>query len=204
MASGESEVSICNLALSHIGEAPITSLSDNTNAARECNRLYASSRDMELRAHNWNFAIRRGNLAADGTAPDWGPASRYIIPSDCLRIIEVRDATDWRVEGGNLGDAGTVYIVTAWSGTLYIRYIARITDTAVFDTLFANTLAARLAMDLAPRLTQSNAVYQAAQSMHNMWSKQAKTMDAYESAPRQRPQSRWVSARNSGSWGSDL
>ena len=207
MASNQSEVSICNLALSHIGETTITALSDDTNQARECNRLYAVTRDIELRAHNWNFAMKRTSLSEDGDEPTWGYDHRYVLPTDCLRLVKVGyTANDWqgsgqgnwRVEGDNLADSGRVYLVINLAGPVYILYVARITDVAVFDMLFINALAARLAMDLAPRLTQSNAIVQQMQQSYEYWIGQARSMDAFESSARPRRISPWITSRSNG------
>jgi hypothetical protein len=55
-----SEVSIANMALSHVGQHnQIAALSDSTEAARQCNLHYEQARDSLLRAHPWNFAIKR-------------------------------------------------------------------------------------------------------------------------------------------------
>lgn len=199
MVSTVSEVSICNLALSHIGEKSITSLSDDVKPARECNRLYAITRDMEFRAHNWNFSIKRTNLSEDGTEPDSEYKHRYQVPAECLRILEVLYANSWRVEGGNLADAGKLFILTNLSGPIYIRYVAQITDPAVFDVLFVNALAARLAMDLVEPLSQSNTKAEMAAEKYRFWIGQAKSMDAFESSARPRPDPSWVAARRGNS-----
>ncbi len=52
-------VDICNLALGHLGEAPITAISDENTRARACNERYESTLDATLRAHRWNFAQAR-------------------------------------------------------------------------------------------------------------------------------------------------
>ena len=54
-----SEVDICNRALSKLGAARITSLTEDSVNARACNAMYESVRDAELRAHPWNFAMKR-------------------------------------------------------------------------------------------------------------------------------------------------
>jgi hypothetical protein len=56
-------VEICNLALAHLGEAPITALEDDTNSGRACTRIYALARQELLRSHRWNFACKRVTLA---------------------------------------------------------------------------------------------------------------------------------------------
>ena len=196
MASGASEVSICNLALSHLGEASITALSDNTKPARECNRLYAITRDMELRSHNWNFAMKRTMLASDPTDPSWGYDKRYTLPVDLMRVVEVDFDEDWRVEAGELADEGARFLLTNLSGPIYIRYVARVTDPSVFDTLFINALAARLAVDLAVPLTQNSTIRQGAERTHLRATQQAKAFDAIESSPRKFPEPLWLSRRN--------
>lgn len=210
MASGATEVSICNLALSRLGDDTITSLSDNTKPARECNRLYAITRDMELRSHNWNFAIFRTSVAADETAPTWGYDYRYELPVDCLRLLEIENTEGgtsinpsggagtyggWRIEAGNFGDSSRRFIVTSYGGPLYIRYISRVTDAAVFDTLFVNALAARLAMDLSTVLTNNNTLKEASARLYEHAIAEARAMDAIESSRRAMPETSWITAR---------
>ena len=82
-----SEVEICNRALQKIGAKRITSLTQDAPNARACNVAYFVLRDMELRNHPWNFSIKRAELAADATPPDWGRQNSFTLPSDflCLR-----------------------------------------------------------------------------------------------------------------------
>ena len=63
------ETTICNLALAHLGDERIGSLTDDSEAARACNAVYVLARDGLTRAHPWNFAIQRANLAAEATSP---------------------------------------------------------------------------------------------------------------------------------------
>lgn len=57
------EVSIANMALSRVGQHnQIAALSDSNEAARQCNLHYEPARDALLRAHPWNFAIKRTKL----------------------------------------------------------------------------------------------------------------------------------------------
>ena len=59
-----SVIEICNNALVDLGEEPITSLADNTKAARLCNQRWPAVRDAVLRAHPWNCAVTLARLAA--------------------------------------------------------------------------------------------------------------------------------------------
>jgi len=57
-----SSLEICNIALLKIGADSITALSDANKRARLCTLLYDFMRKKLLRAHPWNFAIKRSFL----------------------------------------------------------------------------------------------------------------------------------------------
>lgn len=152
-----SDVAICNQALDILGVDPITSLDDDTKAARLMLRSYESERDATIRAYPWNFATKRAALALLSTAPAWGFANQYALPEGpdpayCLRALYVEGELDgnsspWKIEGRAwLTDAGP---------PLNVLYLARITDPTLFDPLFVQALAARLAAKFAYALTES-------------------------------------------------
>src|SRR5690606_7797987 len=101
-------VSICNMALGELGINAITSLDQATADARLCNRFYEQTRDEVLRAHPWNFAIKRVNLSAISTAPVFGWLYQYQLPSDYLRLIQLNgweedeQADRWEIEADKL------------------------------------------------------------------------------------------------------
>jgi len=49
------QVEICNLALAHIGQNPITSITDVTPEAKACNRFWEPLRDDAFREFMWSF-----------------------------------------------------------------------------------------------------------------------------------------------------
>ena len=51
-----SKITICNLALAQLGQAPISSLTQEDEKARRLNLFYEPVRDEVLRSHNWGFA----------------------------------------------------------------------------------------------------------------------------------------------------
>ncbi len=85
------EVSICSNALRRLGDDPITSLTDDTERARLCNSFYPDARDAVLRLHTWNFAATRASLAKLATAPAYGYANQFSLPSDCLRVLSMEE-----------------------------------------------------------------------------------------------------------------
>jgi hypothetical protein len=67
-----SEVSICNLALSHLGDtSDVTSISppENSVQAQLCAQFYPIARDALLEMGSWGFATRRVKLALLATNP---------------------------------------------------------------------------------------------------------------------------------------
>lgn len=138
-----SAVSICNMALTQLGEDVITSLSDSNENARRCNTLYDPYRQGLLREYRWKFAGSRASLAADVTAPVWGYANRYLLPPDALQLRAINNRRRQGFSGIHYSIQGR-YIVTDQAAPLEILYTADITDTTKFDSLFVLALAKRL------------------------------------------------------------
>lgn len=171
-----SVVSIVNRALDYLGQEPITSLDQGTVGARVMKRAYDASRDATLRAYPWNCAMGRASLAAETTAPAWGFAKQYVLPVDCLRVIEIQDDVTidipWRVEGRR--------ILTDQSGPLNIRYVRQIVDPSEFDALTADALAVRLAMDTCRAVTGSTSDLQTLGQLFQLRITEARRIDAKE------------------------
>ena len=51
-----SKIDICNLALAHLGQEPISSLTQEDERARRLNLFYEPVKAEVLRTHNWAFA----------------------------------------------------------------------------------------------------------------------------------------------------
>lgn len=187
-----SEVGICNRALQKLGAKRITSLTEDTANARSCNVAYESIRDAELRAHPWVFSIERAELAADSSTPAWGRANSFQLPSDFLMIAndypESNDnAKDWVIEGQK--------ILTNDSDPLYIRYVKRVTDTAVMDALFVEALSARLALELCEEITQSNSKKESLRADYDLAIKTARKRNAFSNVSAVPPDDEWITVR---------
>lgn len=187
-----SEVEICNRALQKLGARRINTLTEDSVNARACNAAYTELRDAELRAHTWNFAIERASLAADATAPAWGRANSFTLPSDYIKLADPypednENSRDWQVEGGK--------ILTDESAPLYIRYVKRATDANAMDPLFREALASKLAVELCEAVTQSNTKKQAAMEGYVQAIRQAKKANAIEGVPAQPAEDSWITVR---------
>lgn len=157
-----SDVDICNLALSHLGdEAEVSAIAppDGSPQAAQCGRFYPMARDVLLEAHPWTFATKRVALAeVTNTLPDdWTYA--YALPSTCLRPLAALYPGLPAQLFGESDDGSHPYIVeTAEDGglvlftnlqTATLRYIDRVEDTAKFTPGFTAALSRLLASYLA-------------------------------------------------------
>jgi len=168
-----SEVDVVNGALSKLGEQPLLSLADASPAGRLATRTYADIRDALLREFTWNFATKRGSLAAESASPLWGYARSYVLPSDYMRLIEINNSqdADWRNEGGK--------IVTDMTAPLEIKYVARVSvDT--MDSTFREALASRLALEWAEPLTQTTSVVNSMAALYRNKLQVARVTDGQE------------------------
>lgn len=185
-----SEVAICNLALQDLGRGlMITALDENSQAARACRLRYPYARDACLRAYDWNFAAARASLPALAAAPAFRFAHAYQLPPDCLFVREVLggDAYPWAIEGGKL--------LTDLSAPLSVTYTRAETNAGLFDPLFAETLAARIAADVAVSLTESSGKAQALWQVYQAKLAEARRRDAQEGAPESNTGDSWIAGR---------
>jgi len=186
-------VSICNLALQRVGAKSISSLSEDSTAGRACNRVYEQARDSELRSHPWTFARERVQVAADSTNPVFGAAKRYALPADCLRILPTNGTN-----GTNTQDDFEIYgrfIHTDNASPINLVYIKQITDEETFDSLFVELLIARIAMDIAEAVTQSNKKKEEARVQYLAIQREARRINAFERPPQIIPTDSWEDAR---------
>lgn len=187
-----SEVEICNRALQKIGAKRITSLTQDAPNARACNVAYFVLRDMELRNHPWNFSIKRAELAADATPPDWGRQNSFTLPSDflCLRPDYPEDnlnCKDWQIEGKK--------IVTNDAAPLYIRYTYRVTDPNEMDALFREALATKLAIEICEEIAQSNTKKADLKDDYRDIINRARKANAIENVSAEPPEDTWLTVR---------
>lgn len=156
------QIEIVNRALFKLGALPIASLGDNNKQARIMSGLWDTVRKAELRRHLWSFALRRTTLPALSSAPAWGYAAAFQLPSDFLRLAQVNDLlispseTDYRTfDDSPYAIEGSV-LLTSFPAPLKIRYVADVADPGAFDSLFVEALAAKLAYEACEGITQAN------------------------------------------------
>jgi hypothetical protein len=196
-----SVIQVANRALTKLGAARIISLDDDNKQARAIANCFDDLRDDELRAHRWQFAMRRIELAALSDAPAFGYNYQYALPPDYLRMDMVDDRfpsaimdnyidteyLEWTVEG-NL-------ILTDIDAPLKLRYIAQITEPNSWDSNFREALASRIAMEICEDLTQSDTKKQAAANDYKRAITQAIRIGSIEKPSVMPPDNQWIISR---------
>lgn len=199
-----SEVDICNLALSRLGDnATVASIYPPEGSAQSehCARFYPIARDSMLETHPWKFATRRGALA-QLTHESWNWAYAYAAPTGAIRLLAVlaasapsdADSQDYEIETDS---DGTALILTNQEKA-NVRYIARATDTSKYSPLFIDALGWLLASHLAGPIIKGDAGAAMARSCYQSFqitNGQAVTSDSnqHKVTPTHTPD--WVAAR---------
>lgn len=196
-----SVVQIANRALTKLGASRITSLQDDNKQARAILSCFDDLRDAELRAHRWSFAIIRTAIPALDTAPAYEFAYEYALPSDFLRLdmIDGRypstvmdnyigaETAEYAIEGGK--------ILTNIPAPLKIRYCRRIEDPSMWDVLFREALACRIAAEICEDLTQSNQKREMAWQEWKQAISEAVSVNAIERPPQMPPDDQFIISR---------
>lgn len=190
-----SQVDICNQALTKVGAARITSLSDGSKQANALNAIYDVKRDVELAAHPWTFAMTRAQLPASATAPLFGWARSFQLPAQFLRMVEVGE--DWVFYEGPTGPLFAIEggaILTDEAAPLNVRYVQRITNAGQYPPLFVEALACRLAAEVCEPLTQSLSKREQAWREYKEAIREARRSNAIVLPPQKPPPSSWERA----------
>ena len=150
-----SETEICNMAIGRIGGKRLNSLDTDTGVeAIHCRLHYPQTRDALLRSHYWRFASARASLSRDTATPDFEYDYQYILPNDFMRLKSVFSDNGTETENYRYSFAIEGQRLLTDDGSVDIRYIKKVTNTAEFDSLFIEVLVLELALKLVLPLTQ--------------------------------------------------
>lgn len=158
MPVGFDKVTICNMALAHIGSnMTIESIDERNPAAKNCKLWYDAARLRTLEDFNWSFARKSLPMATHSVdAPTNRWSFRYQYPSDCVapRLIEnpagpFEDPIPYEVE--NAGDS-TLSILTDLDEAVLL-YTFNLETVSLFSTHFTETLSLALASRIGYKLS---------------------------------------------------
>lgn len=200
-ALGGTEEYAANLAMAHLGQREIATLSENNTRARAVRQFFAIARDTTLRLKWWNFATGWATPAADVTAGTGALTKRFPLPSDCLRVrfVEGADDDSWAVESAivNVGgvDVEAMILVTDFDAP-NVCYTRRIESVRLWDVLFLEQFGFELAA-LCARKCGKSAAY--AETLRATAADKRRTAGGVDSKEKAREAPRrdtsWVSAR---------
>lgn len=196
-----SETSICNQALSWVGQEEINSLDEKSKGAQWCRNNYPWLRDAMLESRMWTFAtVKEVSTSADNDA--WGVLFKHLKPVNWISVFRVYRIlqsngnmipdNEWRMEEGA--------VVSRWS-TVYLWGVERITDTGVFSPLFVQALAARMASDMAIPMAQNRQLQIDLWNIYEAKLAEAAARDGQQGANDVITQNRLVDARYSNGLG---
>ncbi len=181
MAAGDSSVSICNIALIALGEAPIVALTDQTKRAILCKARYDDIRRWVLRSYPWNCARKQASIAASATAPLFNWSSAFPLPADWIRFYDQDEQQDntsiWNIVGN--------VIMSNQTSPLQINYIFDLQDCTKMDAGLIHTIAYQIVTELGLPITQNQARVTAAVQMLQSKQGVAQNINAQENAPRE-------------------
>jgi hypothetical protein len=174
-----------------LGESAILAFGDDSTQARLATRTFAEYRDSLLREYPWNFASKRESLSAETTAPAWGFARAFPLPSDFLRMIEIDNPLDWpwRLERNR--------VLTDLTAPLSIRYVFKVTDADAMDPAFREALAAKLAWMWAEPLSGTTTLTEQMAKHYANKLQVARVADGQEDKPQKLESCTFIDAR----WG---
>ena len=198
-----STVDIANFALNNLGASNISSLDENSKAARIVNQRYDAVRDAVFRAHPWNCLVHRAELAQETDAPAFGYAYQYALPTTpfCLRVLEFTNGTLFYPQDNMTSNSGgPVYVIEGRKlltdeGTAKIKFIGRVTDPQQYDASLVEALSARLAAEICYAITGSTTMVQIQTSLYEAKITEARFNDATEGATQRLEASDFIESR---------
>ena len=147
-----SQVDLCNIALSHLGNARRVAAIDPPDGTAEadfCATFYPIARDELLESADWSFARKREALALLSTNDSSTWAYAYQKPADCImpRRIITGDSTAFEQDSEDFDCEGD--IIYSNKEDAFLLYTRSITDTTKYSPSFQVSFGYLLASYLA-------------------------------------------------------
>jgi hypothetical protein len=178
-------LTLANTALTALGEGRIAALApvDESERAQLVTQRLFDVVDAVLEDHPWNCAMTRVSLPAMAEAPAFDWDFQYVLPTDpwCLRVWRVGTEGNWRshrwtVEGRRL--------LTDYSPPAPLLYIRRVVNVAEMSAHVREAIAARLAAELAMKISESGTKAEQMQRLYEKKMAAARAVDGQESGRR--------------------
>lgn len=183
-----SATEIANMALLRIGGERITDISDlNSSEAVKVNIVYDKVRKSLLRSFNWSFALKEAALSGSSTTAPSEYSFAYALPADFVKIKKIICPTfKWARIGNSIQTNDNV---------LNLQYVADLTDTELFDSLFVEVLVLKMALELSYSIASDKSLKSDLQQEMVMKFREARQMSAQEKYPNTIQDTSWINSR---------
>lgn len=180
-----SEVTIANLALSHLGSAArIASLTEDSTEARHIRLHYEISRDSLLEEYDWSFATKTEALALLAEEPNDLWQFAYAKPSDCLKALQILPSSaSQKPYPYRLMQYGLQAAIYTNVEDAYLEYVQAVTDPTLFSKKFVEALALKIAVAVALPLTTDKWIRDRVAEELRLALGQAQALDADQGTP---------------------
>lgn len=191
-------LSIYRSALSHLGGANITSLTEDRPEKRALDAVWEGAVNYLLEQGMWNFAIRTVELSYDeDVEPLFGFQHAFSKPDDWVRTVSISETADF-CEGLRRYEDETSYWHTD-PETIYLRYVSN--DDAYgwnvgawresFSEALSSYMAFKSSLPIASDKGNRNDLF----GLYGKLLREAKTRDAVDERVREKPPGRWTRSR---------
>lgn len=197
------QTDIMNLALvSFLGSDHLMDRDEQDKNTRLMNLIYNPILEKLQREYAWNFCSRSTRLTPLNKTPQIDYQYAYQLPTDLLLLVSVGDmycrnewreydprlvTAEYRIEGREL--------LTNIEPPLSLRYRAKVTDAAQFDSAFIDALACMLAVRSCKAITGKDTLVSSLLEQFQSIITGAVRANAIEKPSEKFPPSTWMEAR---------
>lgn len=176
-----SVVSICCMALAHLGQRKIMDITERSDAANVCLQHYDTARLQVLSETLWGFASSWATGVQLNIAPKPGWQYCFTYPTDALRVFEIWNANssidDDRIpfeitDNPNVNATGK--LIQANIANPVFVYTRDKEDVSTFDQDFIQALSWLLAEKICMQLTKNAKLTQTCMQQYEMMKSKAK------------------------------
>lgn len=206
MTGGPNKYQVINLALSHIGQKPLTSTSDASLAAETTVQAVAALRVYDACLRNtltdadWTFARVNEYELTDATYSTVNYSYAYEYPSNCIALRRIYNSETTKKDKGEPFEiayktSSTQQLILADISDAYARFTYYIIDTTQFPPKFVLALSHALAAALAVPLNGKEEQAKAEIAVYNAVLSEAQRIDSYESNEDESEENPFIDAR---------
>lgn len=179
MPTSATRVTVCNMALDVIAEAPIATLTDTTAYARWLNRNFVPTVEATLREQPWNFACELFLVSADPGRPPFRWRYRYALPPGWLRVLPITEDGSRHARQLPMEIKGN-WLMTNKPAPCPVECVMNVQEPGQWDSLFVALVAARLAGGMAHRFTGKSSYVDRANQLAQNALDTAEQVNAFE------------------------